>query len=507
MNPEQRTILVVGGGTAGWMSALHLAHAWRDRDIGIALVESARIGTVGVGEGTTPLIKEFFDRLGIPESEWMPACNATYKCGISFPDWATEPGYQSYFHPFFSDLDRAHVQHFWDNCNLRRAGHEVPAHPDPYFVSTAMVRQYRCPIARTPGTRDSVYGYHFDAALMGQYFKRKAIERGVRFIEDTVLEARLHENGEVAAVVTENHGELAADWFVDCTGFRGLLIQQALGQEVRSMRDYMFNNAAIAMPTPLPDRERIPSETVSRALRHGWVWHIPLMSRMGNGYVYCSDYVSADEAEAEFRALLGAAAEGVDALHLKWQPGRLDRHWHRNCVAVGLAQGFLEPLEALMINVIQRTIEGFTEALESADFEPRWQDRFNDYVNGFIDGIRDYLQLHYKLNTRTDTPYWEDARANPHLSDHLATILGAWDQGQDFDRVLFDHINQQVYPRTSWYCMLAGMGRFPPATQPALRLPTRQQQRAAAASEARAADFWPHGEYLARIYGEVGAEA
>ncbi len=498
-NPPKK-ILVVGGGTAGWMAALHFKHTWKDRDIDITLIESAQIGTVGVGEGTTPLIKEFFNRLGISESEWMPACNATYKCGISFPDWSTVQGYESYFHPFFSEHDRAHVNHFWDNCNLRRNGHDVPAHPDDYFVSTAMVRQQRCPISMEDGVPDAVYGYHFDAALMGQYFKRKAMELGVNFIEDTIARVNLDATGNIASVTTEQHGDVAADFFVDCTGFRGLLIRQALGEELVSMRDYMFNDSAVAIPTPHPEEHSLSSETVSRALSHGWCWHIPLVSRMGNGYVYSSDYIDAEAAEAEFRAYLGAQAEGARAVHLHWKPGRLEHHWQKNCVAVGLSQGFLEPLEALMINVIQSSIEAFTESYEAGDFTNQWQERFNQYVNRFIDGVRDYLQLHYKANTRSDSQYWIDARENPHMSDHLRTILEAWDNNQDFDRVLFDHINQQIYPRTSWYCMLAGMGRFPQADKHPLRVPQRHQQRAAEASARQAESFWPHAQYLEKIY-------
>jgi hypothetical protein len=503
MSESPKKILIVGGGTAGWMVALHMAHQWADKDIDINLVESAHIGTVGVGEGTTPLIKEFFDRLDIPESEWMPECNATYKCGISFPGWSTVPGYESYFHPFFSEQDRAHVNHFWDNCNLRRNGHDVPAHPDPFFVSTAMVRQFRAPIAQQPGAQNAVYGYHFDAALMGQYFRKIATARGVNRIEDTIIEVKQAENGDIASVVTEHSGEISADFFVDCTGFRGLLIQQTLGERPVSAREYMFNNAAVAMPTPIQDRDNIPSETVSRALKYGWVWHIPLINRMGNGYVYCSDYISPEEAEAELREYLGEDGADAEALHLRWKPGRLERHWIGNCVAVGLSQGFLEPLEALMINVIQRTTEDFVEGLDKGDFTPRYQEQFNNRINGFIDGIRDYLQLHYKLNTRDDTQYWIDARENSNMSEHLATVLGAWDSNVDFDRVLFDHINQQVYPRTSWYCMLAGMGRFPESTRGSLRLPTRHQQRAAETSTRQAGDFWPHSEYLREIYAET----
>jgi hypothetical protein len=432
----------------------------------------------------------------------MPACNATYKCGISFPDWAKEDGFDSYFHPFFSEHDRAHVNHFWDNCNLRRDGHDVPAHPDDYFVSAHVVRQHRCPIAKEPGVPDAVYGYHFDAALMGQYFKGKAMAQGVNFIEDTIAEVKLHENGDIRAVVTEAHGEVEADFFVDCTGFRGLLIRGALGEELVSMRDYMFNDSAVAIPTPREDDGTLSSETVSRALSHGWCWHIPLVSRMGNGYVFSSRYYDLDRAEAEFRDYLGPKAEGSEAIHLRWEPGRLEHHWKRNCVAVGLSQGFLEPLEALMINVIQRSIEGFAESWEAGDFTNQWEERFNGYMNRFIDGIRDYLQLHYKINTRTDSQYWIDNRENEHLSDHLRTILEAWDGDADFDRVLYDHINQQVYPRTSWYCMLAGMGRFPATDKHPMRIPARRQQRAAEASARQAQAFWPHAEYLERVYAD-----
>jgi hypothetical protein len=505
MNEQALKILIVGGGTAGWMAAMHLQHSWADRGFEISLMESSRIGTVGVGEGTTPLIKEFFDRLGIPETEWMPECNATYKCGISFPGWSTIPGYESYFHPFFSELDRSHVHHFWDNSNLRRGGHDVPAHPDAYFVSTEIARQFRCPVPRQPFEFENVYGYHFDAALMGQYFKKKAMAMGVNFIEDTISDVELDEQGNIRCVVSEHHGKVHADYFVDCTGFRGLLIQKAMGQELVSMRSYMFNDSAIAMPTPLPDSDRIPSETVSKAMPHGWVWHIPLMSRMGNGYVYSSDHSSPDQIEAEFRAYLGEDAKDVDALHLSWRPGRLENHWHRNCVAVGLSQGFLEPLEALMINVIQRSIEGFVEGFEGGGFTDRYRADYNAWINRFIDGMRDYLQLHYKLNTRQDSDYWRAGRENTDMSDHLATIVEAWDGDADIDRVLFDHINELVYQRTSWYCMFAGMGRFPAPDKGPLRLPARQERRAHEASVARAHDFWMHADYLKMIYaGKAG---
>jgi len=500
MSSKPKNILIVGGGTAGWMTAIHMQHIWGDKGINITLIESPEIGIVGVGEGTTPMLREFYARLGIPEAEWMPPCNATYKCGISFPDWSTIDGYQSYFHPFFSDLDKPHVQYFWDNCNLRRAGHDIPAHPDDYFVTTALSQQYRSPIPKNNQPTESMYGYHFDAGLMGEYLKGKATESGVTLIQDTINDVKIDRHGNIAHVKTDKHGKIKADFFVDCSGFKGLLIRQSMGEKANSTKDFMFNDSAVAIPTPIKDKDNIMSETISRAMKYGWVWHIPLSNRIGNGYVYSSDYISSEEAEAEFREYLGEDADGVEALHLRWNPGRLENHWKNNCVAIGLSQGFLEPLEALMINIIQSSIESFTRYFEEGGFTNEHQQDFNNGVNDYIDGILDYLQLHYKCNTREDTDYWRNARENPNMSPQLAAVLKAWDSEESVDRVLFDNINKQLYPRTSWYCMLAGTGRFPEPTKGPLRLPARNQERAREASKAKAEKFYPHAEYLQMLY-------
>lgn len=501
MNKKPNSILIVGGGTAGWMAAMHLQHEWADKGIKISLIESSEIGTVGVGEGTTPLLREFYARLDIPESEWMPECNATYKCGISFPDWSTVPGYESYFHPFFSDLDKSFVQYFWDNCNLRRSGHDIPAHPDDYFVTTALSRQCRSPKPMHPMPVESQYGYHFDASLMGEYLKGKAVERGVKLIQDTITAVKLRSDGSIAYVKTKQNGKIKADYFIDCSGFKGLLIREAMGEKPISTKAFMFNDSAVAIPTPIEDEDRLMSETISKALKYGWVWRIPLINRIGNGYVYSSDYINEEQAEAELREYLGPESEGAEALHLHWNPGRIERHWKHNCVAIGLSQGFLEPLEALMINIIQRSLEGFTDYFEQGNFTDQHQQAFNDKVNGFIDGILDYLQMHYKLNSRDDSDYWRNARENPNMSPKLAAVLKAWDADGSVDKVLFENIDEQVYQRTSWYCMLAGMGRFPEPTKGSLRLPARNQKRAREASEQQAEHFYPHAQYLKTLYG------
>ncbi|MEH6608998.1 MAG: tryptophan halogenase family protein [Halioglobus sp.] len=493
-------ILIVGGGSAGWMVANELEHAWAKYGVEISLVESARIGTVGVGEGTTPSIRSWFRKLGIEEQEWMPACNATYKCGISFPDWSTVPGFESYFHPFYSDIDTELALKFFDNCNHRRAGHNVPAHPDDYFVTAELARQQRSPVPSRPLGFDHDYGYHFDAALLGEFLRERATSRGVRHIVDTISSVELAEDGSIARVQTADHGSLTADFYIDCSGMAGLLVQKALQEPMISYKKYLRNNAAVAIPTALPDTENISSETVSKALTYGWAWHIPLMSRFGNGYVYCSDYVTPEAAEAEFRDYLGAPAADSKALHLAWEPGRIENHWKKNCLAIGLSQGFLEPLEAAMLNVIQFSIESFVSSFAEGEFTDRHRVSFNGGVNQLIDGIRDYLQLHYKLNSRQDSDYWRDCRENPELSRYLDALLQAWDGDGSFDEVMRSQQNIQAYKRTSWYCMLSGMGRYkaphrePKGSSDKYVAWLRQQ------TAPRADIFYPHATRLKQVY-------
>jgi Tryptophan halogenase len=499
-----KTILIVGGGTAGWLVANELHHAWGHLGVKISLIESARIGTVGVGEGTTPSIRNWFAKLGIPESEWMPRCNATYKCGISFPGWSTIEGFETYFHPFYSNLDADLATKFFDNCNHRRQGHNVPVHPDDYFVTSELARQCRSPVPREALPYEHDYGYHFDAALLGDFLREYAVSRGVAHIVDTISSVDLDEAGDIACVHTATHGALSGDFYVDCSGLGGLLIQKTLDEPLLCYRKYLRNDSAIAIPTPVKDKERIPSETVSQAMKHGWAWHIPLMSRVGNGYVYCSDYVSKEDAEAEFHSYLGADADGVKPLHLHWKPGRIENHWKRNCVAIGLSQGFLEPLEAAMLNVIQYSAENFVRRFSEGDFSDRYRTTFNAEVNQLIDGIRDYLQLHYKLNTRQDTDYWRDNASNAELSDKLGEILQAWDSDGSFDAVLKAQRDQQAYKRTSWYCMLSGMGRYPGATRQPKGSPQKYIQWLRRQTADKASAFHGHSDYLKRVYEKSG---
>lgn len=472
--PQQ--ILIVGGGTAGWMTACLLRQRWAARGVAVTLVESPEIGTVGVGEGSTPYLRGFFATLDIAEHDWMPACDATYKCGIRFPGWSTVPGYESYVHPFFNEADRELGNQFFTNACLRRRGQAADANPQDFFLAAELARQRRAPHYLTEGPATD-YAYHFDAGKLGAFLRTHAVGRGVRHVEGTVARVERHEHGDIAAVHLATGERLAADLFVDCSGFKGLLINETLGEPFLPFADNLFNDRAVAMPTALVETEDIPSETVSTALRHGWAWQIPLTSRHGNGYVYSSAFVSDDEAERELRAHLGAAAEGMEARRLRMRVGRVARHWSHNCVAIGLAQGFIEPLEATALMLIQLSVEQFIGALEAGNFGPRHREAYNRRVNEMFEGVRDYVVAHYRLNTRDDTDYWRANRAHPQVSDRLASLLDVWDAGGDFEAELERHGPALMYLRPSWYALFAGMGRFPAELRAAHGVVTAAQAR------------------------------
>jgi len=454
-----RSIVIVGGGTAGWMTALILAQALIRRGVEIALLESPTVETIGVGEGSTPWLRGFFDGLGIEESEWMPACNATYKCGIGFDGWSTRPGFERYFHPFASMLDNLSMTQFAHNVEARMRGADVPAHPDRFFIASRLAQARLAPIAPDHFPFDVWYGYHFDAALLGAYLHRKAVERGVRYRSCHVTNVNLDERGNIASVATREGETIGADFFVDCTGFASLLIGKALGTPFVSFSENLFNDAAVAMPTPMD--ASIPSQTLATAMKHGWAWKIPLTSRYGNGYVYSSNFCSADEAEAELREALGARESDTPARHLKMRVGRATRHWNRNCLAVGLAQGFIEPLEATALLFIQKTAMGIVSFLEQGDLGEAAHDRFNAAVNEHFEGTRDYIVTHYKTNSRTDTEYWRANAANLNISEPLKRIYSLWMTGQSIIPELRSQKSGQAYPIFSWLCIMAGMGIFP----------------------------------------------
>ncbi|OYU68413.1 MAG: tryptophan halogenase, partial [Burkholderiales bacterium PBB5] len=403
-----------------------------------------------------------FRQIGVAEADWMAACHATYKLNIRFEGWSPESGVPAYSHPFFSKIDSLNEQAFYVNCRTRRLGLDVTTLPDRFLLNGVLAAQGKGPSRPAHFPFDIEYGYHFDSALLGQYLARLAVSRGVNRVLANVRSAELNGQGDIAAVLGDDGLRIAGDLFVDCTGFNALLLQRLLGVAFKSFSSNLFNDCAVVIPTPAPPRASLPVQTVSRALSSGWAWHIPLTSRVGNGYVYSSAFLSADAAEAELRVTLGLADGQGEARHLKMKVGQVERHWHRNCLALGLSQGFIEPLEATALHLVQTCIESFMARYEEGQFTALHQPRFNDEVVERFERVRDYIVAHYKLNTRTDSAYWQANRDNDQLSDALGAVLQAWFDRSDIAEAIHRTQGRSHFGALSWHCLLAGYGAFPP---------------------------------------------
>jgi tryptophan 6-halogenase len=450
--PPER-IVILGGGTAGWMAANLIARQWGGNRI--TVVESPEIGIIGVGEGSTPQLKQFFDTMGIAEGEWMPRCNATYKNGIRFNGWSERVGFESYFHPFPTALDIRTEPMFTYNTRARRTGRDVFAHPDGFFLPTHLAERRLAPIAPENFPFRIGYGYHFDAHLVGAFLREHALGLGVVHLERKINAVARGAQGEVSHLIAEDGEQIVGDLFIDCSGFRSAIVQDALGEPFISFADTLFNDSAVVMPTPA-DPSGTRAQTTSTAMSNGWAWDIPLTNRTGNGYVFSSHFLSADAAETELRMHLDLLDSSTAARHLKMKVGRVARAWVHNALAVGLSQGFIEPLEATALHIVQTTIEQFLDAWGTED-----RDRFNAEIAARFEGVRDYIVAHYRMNQRTDTDYWRTNAANQKLSDSLKAIMTCWFTGGDLVEEIERQNISRFYAPLSWHCLLAGYGTFP----------------------------------------------
>ncbi|GAB4138492.1 MAG: tryptophan 7-halogenase [Sphingomonadales bacterium] len=417
-------------------------------------------------------MKAFFRTLGIDETTWMAECNATYKNGISFHGWSERPGCASYFHPFPSPIDAHTAPAFHYHCHARRRGVDLAACPDRFFLSAKLAAQRLAPIGYHNFPFEMAYGYHFDALLLGRFLRDHATAKGVRHIEGKVVEVKRSETGNISELHLEDGRALSADFFIDSTGFRSLLLQEALETPFVSYRDNLFNDAAVVLPMP-PDAGGLRSETRSIAMGHGWRWEIPLTNRTGIGYVYARDFCSADDAERELRAALGLLDSPVEARHLSMKVGRVARHWVGNCLGVGLSQGFIEPLEATALHLVLATVETFIENFESNGFTNARQGAFNDAINARFEGVRDYIVCHYRMSQRSDTDYWRANAAIETLSPSLRAVLDCWFSGGDMREEIRRQDISRYYTAMSWQAMLGGYGHFPKK----LRAPEADEKR------------------------------
>jgi tryptophan 7-halogenase len=461
MTPIQR-ILIVGGGTAGWLTAAFLAKTLGTAGGGprITLVESADIGIVGVGEGTFPSIRGTLAAIGIDEARFIRECDATFKQGVRFVDWSRVG--ERYFHPFNAPSQRPGAPELLPYWLL---GEAASADGAPRAFADAVSMQQRvADAARGPkrvGDGDWLgpmnYAYHFDAGKFATLLATHAQSLGVERVIATVDRVDLRADGHVGAVVTRERGALSADLYIDCTGFRALLIGQALGAARKPLDDVLFADRALALQVPYPAADTpIPSFTISTAHEAGWTWDIGLHRRRGIGYVYSSRHTSDERAERVLRGYVGAAADTLTPRFLKLDTGYRETQWIGNCVAVGLAAGFLEPLESSGIGLIE-TAAYLIGYLLPADgnLEPAAR-QFNEHMRARFERIVDFLKLHYALTRRDDDAFWRDnadpATWTPTLRDRLAQWRSRPPHRLDFIADL------EMYPPSSWQYVLYGMG-------------------------------------------------
>ena len=424
-------ITIVGGGTAGWLSAMLLQTMVQDpkkpgRPIDITLIESPNVATVGVGEATVPGMPRSLRQAGLSEKDFFKRCNASFKLGVMFNGWNEDPkgnrvNFMNPFHPI-PTIAGTETGYF-----MLRYGAGGRDFVQTYSPSVDLFRAFKGPraLGAKPYEGTAGFAYHLDAGAFAGMMRDICVKRGVRHIREDVVRVEQDERGYISALELAESGRREVQLVLDCTGFKGVIINEVLKTPFISYSKHLANDRALAVQIPHKTPEKIHSATQSTALGAGWVWRVPLFHRIGTGYVFSSAHRTDEEAKAEFLAHLGDEAQGAEPRVIPMRIGRTEQTWVKNCVAVGLSSGFIEPLESTAIHTIDMTVRWLANYFPRRDFAAPLRDRFNKLATSLYDEILDFIVLHYALGNRTDDPYWIDARSM-ELPDSLAANLELW---------------------------------------------------------------------------------
>lgn len=453
METTVKNIVIVGGGTAGWMTAACFSKALGAQNYNITLIESEEIGTVGVGEATIPPIIRYNSFLNIDENEFIRETNATFKLGIEFVNWRRKG--HSYFHPFGlfgAEFEGFGFQHYWLRDYLQRGGGNIDL--GRYNAETEAAMQGRFGRTRPePNKPDINYAFQFDAALYAKFLRKYAEKRGVVRQEGKIV--KVHQNAEtgyITSVQLSDDRLVPGDLFVDCSGFRGLLIEETLKCGYTDWSHWLPVNRAAAVPCERA--EVLTPYTRATAQENGWQWRIPLQHRTGNGYVFCNQYISEDEAAATLLTRLDGKPL-ADPKILRFVTGHRKKFWEKNVVALGLASGFLEPLESTSIHLVQAGMFKLLSLFPKKGFNPHVVAQYNRETEFDYNNVKDFIIAHYKVTERDDTPFWQHVK-NMSIPDSLQARLDVFrTQGQALSK------EPELFREPSWLAVLVGQGFVP----------------------------------------------
>ncbi|EST34206.1 tryptophan halogenase family protein [Streptomyces roseochromogenus] len=483
-----RKILVLGGGTTGWMSAAYLAKALGS-SAEVTVLEAPSVPRIGVGEATIPnLQKVFFDFLGLSEEEWMPECNASFKLGIRYINWRTpgsgealgreHQGGKDHFDHVFGVLpshENLPLSHYWTHKKLTGQTDEPfdqACYTQPQIFDRNLSPRY------LDGTRWASYAWHFDAQKVADFLGRFSVEKlGVQHIQDKFVGADVDQRGHIVAVKTEEGRRLEADLFIDCSGFRSLLMNGVMKEPFLDMSDHLLNDRAVATQIPHDDENNgVEPFTSAIAMSAGWTWKIPMLGRFGTGYVYSSRFTSQDEATQEFCRMWGIDPETHPLNHVKFRVGRNRRAWVKNCIGLGLANQFVEPLESTGIYFVYAALYQLVKHFPDKSFDPVLVNRFNHEVEEMFDDTRDFIQGHFSFAPRNDTPYWRACK-ELELAPRFVEKVKEYKSGLGVNLPVTDEAGyygnfeaefRNFWSNANYYCILAGLGELPDNPMPLL---------------------------------------
>jgi len=428
-----REIIVVGGGTAGWLAASHLAKKLGSKNsnaIQVTLIESPDIPTIGVGEGTVPAIRNSLRYLGVSETDFIRACDVTFKQSIKFVDWEKAPSHtnnKNYYHHLFDYpcIQPFDVSPYWllHDCDGLSYADAVAIQGRICDLGLAPKKMTQCEYEGS-----TQYAYHLDAVKFAALLTQHAVNNlGVKHQLANVQKARVDDAGNITSLMTDK-GEFSADFFVDCSGFSALLIGDTLSIPFIQKHSELFADYALAAQVPYAQEGTpIPSYTISTAKEAGWIWDIGLTSRRGTGYVYSSHYTNHERAEQVLREYLGDAQGNISCRKISMRVGYREKFWVNNCAAIGLSQGFVEPLEATGLLVYDATARMLADLFPASEAEFAWAAKqFNEHTRNAWDKVIDFVKLHYFISQREDTDFWRDNRKTETASDRLLANLEAW---------------------------------------------------------------------------------